>query len=211
MGIHSRSSKVRKKRKYVLKRRAEGQQETSRRIVEATVALHESLGPLAASISAIARRAGVERLTVRAHFPDQHALFEACTALFFTHNPAPDPRRWSGIADPRARLREALTDLYAFYGRTERMLENVTRDARLAPGLVGVGYGKMLSRVRSALTGGWTIDHECEPVFQAALGHALHFTTWRSLVRDHGLSDDQAVELMVRLVTDAGAAGARRD
>lgn len=167
------------------------------------MALHESRGPLAASISAIARRAGVERLTVRAHFPDQHALFEACTALFFTDNPAPDPQRWSGIEDPGARLREALTDLYAFYGRTERMLENVTRDARLAPGLVGVGYRKVLSRMRAALLVGRTVDPEREPVFQAALGHALHFTTWRSLVRDHGLRDDQAVTLMLRFVEGA--------
>ncbi|MHB8731548.1 MAG: TetR/AcrR family transcriptional regulator [bacterium] len=181
--------------------------------MEATVALHESLGPLAASTSAIARHAGVERLTVRSHFPDQQALFTACTELFFTRNPAPDPESWSGILDPRKRLRQALTGLYAFYGRNERMFGNVTRDARLAPGLVGVGYRALLSRMRSALSAGWKIDRRDEPVFQAALGHALDFTTWRSLVRDYGLREDQAVELMLNLVANASttAVGGQTD
>ncbi len=194
---------MRKKRKYELRRRAERQQETSRRIVEAAVALHESLGPLATSISAIARRAGVERLTVRAHFPTLPDLFTACSGLFFTRNPPPDPGSWSRVPDPRARLREALTQLYAFYGRHERMLANVTRDARLAPDLVGVSYRALLLRMRSVLSAGWEIDRRAESVFQAALGHALDFTTWRSLVRDQGLPDDQAVGLMLRLVADA--------
>lgn len=210
MGTHGRSSKIRQKRKYELRKRAERQRETRRRIVEATVALHESLGPLAASISAIATRADVERLTVRAHFPEPRDLFEACSALFFTRNPPPDPEKWSSIVDPRDRLKPALTELYAFYSRNERMLGNVTRDARLAPDLVGVGFRVLLSRMRSALAAGWTIDPQNEPVLQAALGHALDFTTWRSLARDHGLRDDQAVELMRDLVADASTVAVGR-
>ena len=174
------------------------------------MALHESLGPLATSVSAIAKRAGVERLTVRAHFPALPDLFKACAGLFFTRNPPPDPESWRGIPDPRERLKRALTELYAFYSRNERMLGNVTRDARLAPDLVGVGFRVLLSRMRSALAAGWTTDPQGEPIFQAALGHALDFTTWRSLVRDHGLNDYQAVELMWHLVADASTVRVER-
>jgi AcrR family transcriptional regulator len=213
LGAHDRSSKIRKKRKYELRRRAERQQETRQRIVEATVALHESLGPLATSVSAIAKRAGVERLTVRAHFPALPDLFKACSGLFFARNPPPDPDAWSRIPDPKERLREALTQLYAFYSRHGRMLGNVTRDARLAPDLVGVSYRALLVRMRSVLSAGWEAARDGRPVLQAALGHALDFTTWRSLVQDHGLRDDQAVALMVRLVADsrAIAVGRRTD
>jgi AcrR family transcriptional regulator len=97
--MHDRSSKIRQKRKCELRKRAERQRETRQRIMETTVVLHESLGPLATSISAIARRAGVERLTVRAHFPEPRDLFKACSALFFTRNPPPDPETWSSIVD----------------------------------------------------------------------------------------------------------------
>ncbi len=192
-----------KRRKYEMKRRAQRQQATRRRIVEATVALHEEVGPLQTSFSAIAKRAGVQRLTVRAHFPGLPDLFAACSSLFFTRNPPPDPERWRAMPDAPARLRQALRELYAFYGRTERMLGNVTRDAELAPDLVGVPYKRLLLRMRAALSAGWPVDETREPLFLAALGHALEFTTWRSLVRDHGLRTGQAVDLMLALAAEA--------
>jgi AcrR family transcriptional regulator len=58
------------KRKYEMKKRAERQRETRRRIVEATVELHRTHGPANTTISEIAQRAGVNRLTVYNHFPD---------------------------------------------------------------------------------------------------------------------------------------------
>ena len=194
-----------RKRKYEMKRRAERQQATRRRIVEATVALHEEIGPLRTSFSDIAKRAGVQRLTVRAHFPALPGLFAACSSLFFTRNPPPDPERWRAMPDPRVRLRKALGKLYVFYGRTEQMLGNVTRDAELAPGLIGVPYTRLLLRMRKALSAGWPVDDNRKPLFLAALGHALEFTTWRSLVRDHGLRTGQAVDLMVALAVKAQA------
>jgi hypothetical protein len=39
---------------------------------------------------------------------------------------------------------------------------------------------------------------------RAAIGHALAFSTWRSLTHDQGLSDADAVRMMCRLV-DAAA------
>ncbi len=67
-------------RKYALKARAEKQAETRRRIVEATAALHTEVGPAQTTVAEIARRAGVQRLTVYNNFPDERQLFEACGA-----------------------------------------------------------------------------------------------------------------------------------
>ena len=68
------------KRPYRLGERAKSQEQTRLRIVEATVALHEELGPRNTTITDIAKRAGVQRLTVYSHFADETAVFQACTA-----------------------------------------------------------------------------------------------------------------------------------
>ena len=123
-------------RKYELRRRAERQEETRQRIVEATVALHETLGAARTTISDIAARAGVERATVYRHFPDERALLTACSGHYVARHPRPDPAPWIEIADPETRLRAALAEVYAYHRRTERMTDRAIRDlagrARLA-------------------------------------------------------------------------------
>src|SRR3954468_2933551 len=109
------------KRKYELKKRAERQAETRRRIVEATVQLHQEVGPAKTTISEVAERAGVQRLTVYNHFPDERALLGACSAHWVEHNPPPDPTEWVAIDDPDERMRTALSELYGFYEATEDM------------------------------------------------------------------------------------------
>src|SRR5580765_8492108 len=105
-------------RPYRMKRRAESQQETRLRITESAVALHGSIGPSRTSISAVAKHAGVRRSTVYRHFPDEASLFAACTGHWMAANPMPDLEVWAAIDEPEARLRLALEQLYAFYGRT---------------------------------------------------------------------------------------------
>src|SRR3954462_10108184 len=91
-------------RKYDRKRRAEQQAETRRRIVEAMVALHGEVGPARTTISAVAERAGVERLTVYRHFADETAMFQACSAHFAAEvAPYPDPADWADVLDPAER------------------------------------------------------------------------------------------------------------
>src|SRR5579862_8516134 len=121
------------KRPYRMKVRAELEEQTRRRITESTVALHEELGPARTSISAIAERAGVRRSTVYRHFPDERALFAACSSHFRAANPPPDPSRWREIGDPALRTRAALGELYAFYGRTEPMYTSLLRDEPVVP------------------------------------------------------------------------------
>jgi AcrR family transcriptional regulator len=189
-------------RKYDMKRRAEHQQETRRRIVEATVGLHETVGMARTSISAIAERAGVQRLTVYRHFPDERALFSACSAHWSAANPPPDPTPWSQIPDPEERLRVALSEVYAYYHRAEPMMANVVRDAQVhaLTREMAEPFFQHWERMRYVLITGWGVEDEQLALLLAALGHALDFQTWRSLVRERGLGDPEAVGLMVTMV-----------
>ena len=121
------------KRTYRKTRRADLEEQTRLRITESTVALHEELGPARTSISAVAERAGVRRSTVYRHFPDDEALFAACSAHYRAANPPPDPGEWAAIEDPVERTATALRELYAFYGRTEAMYTSLLRDEPLVP------------------------------------------------------------------------------
>ena len=138
------------KRRYEKKRRAELEAETRRRITETAVELHGTVGPARTSISAIAERAGVRRSTVYRHFPDEAALFDACSSHWAAANPVPDMARWQAIEDPDERLRTALEEFYAYYRRTEAMMDNLHRDELTMP-LVAerfAGYHGYIGAVR---------------------------------------------------------------
>jgi AcrR family transcriptional regulator len=190
------------KRKYELKQRAEQQAETRRRITEATVELHRTVGPAATRISEIARRAGVQRVTVYNHFPDESALFAACSAHWRALHPTPDPRAWTAITDSGDRLRSGLCELYAWYRETEPMTANILRDASIVPTMrpfVEQGLGGYLVTVCRILG---------EPIrprvrgrrrvrVDAALEAATSFHFWRQLAP---LGDGDAAELAAGLV-----------
>src|SRR5215204_1260615 len=120
-------------RKYEMKRRAQRMQETRQRIAEAAIELHRTVGPARSTVSAVAEKAGVQRHTYYAHFPEIKDLYQACTAHYLQRNPLPDPSLWAEIADAEERLRVALSEVYAYYGGNEPMLANVLRDAPLDP------------------------------------------------------------------------------
>lgn len=191
-------------RKYELKQRATKQEQTRQRIVEAAVALHESLGPAHTTISAIAERAGVQRLTVYRHFPDDESVFRACTGHWHALHPAPDPAGWTAVADPSARLRLALTELYAFFREGEPMLASAARDLPHVPVLAKVvaeTETPYREQVCHTLITGWTTEGTRREVVTAAIGHAASFPTWQSLVRAHGLADAEVVDLMVCFIS----------
>src|SRR4051794_19506693 len=195
------------KRPYRMKRRAELEEQTRRRITESAVALHEEVGPAQTTISAIAARAGVRRSTVYRHFPDEDALFAACSSHWRAANPPPDPRSWSSIEDPAGRTRAVLRELYAFYGGTEAMYASLLRDEPLVPAVqrrLGDFYG-YLAAIRDDLVAGRGLRGRRAQYVRAAIGHALAFPTWRSLTHEQGLGNDDAVELMCRLVEAAGS------
>lgn len=193
------------RRAYRMTRRAELEDETRLRITKSTVALHEELGPARTSISAVAERAGVRRSTVYRHFPDEAALFAACASHWRAVNPPPDPGAWAVIADPGLRTETALAELYAFYGRTERMYTSLLRDEPLHATVRSQlrGFHDYVHAIADVLMVGRGLRGRPARRTRAAIGHALEFPTWRSLTRDQGLSDADAVRMMCRLVRAA--------
>ncbi len=187
-------------RKYEQRARAEKQDETRQRIVEAAVELHGTIGPVATTLSAVAERAGVQRNTLYRHFPDERSLFMACSGHFFEVNPFPDPTAWVAIADPVERARHGLRELYDFYASTEQTTAHVLRDSEVNGLLREVNTLRTsgpMSAIAEALASGWT-DRPSE--FRATLTLALAFGTWQSLVHDGKLTNDQAAGLMSRML-----------
>jgi AcrR family transcriptional regulator len=189
-------------RKYEMKRRAESVQETRRRIADAAMGLHETVGPARTTVSAIAKKAGVQRHTYYAHFPELKDLYRACTARHMERDPLPDPSRWAEISDPEERLREALYEVYAYYGGNEALLTNVLRDTPLDPVLQenNVFLFRHWESMRDTIADAFEASGERNEALRAAMTLALDLQTWRTLVRQQGLDDDRAVELMVGMV-----------
>ena len=198
------------KRKYELKKRAEEMAETRRRITAAGIDLHGTLGPSRTTMSAVAKRAGVERRTLYRHFPTESDLFEACSTHYFAANPWPDLADWRAIRDPRQRLERALDELYAYYERTEPMLSNVLRDAELidfARDAVAPLHS-YLEHAADTLIAGHGARGRRRKLLAGALRHALAFSTWHSLSTNCvGRSD--AVKLVTALVDAAAVAPTR--
>ena len=196
-----------KRGKYNLKARAERYQQTRQRIVEATVELHRTSGPVRTTITEIAKKAGVERQTVYNHFPDELSLFKACSAHNRALNPPPDPEPWKLVPDPEERLRRALADVYAYYRRNEQMLANVTRDAQANPNTRTVLEPRVKHQesMRHVLAAGWEReDGKRHKLLYGALWTALEFQTWHTLARRQGFEDEEVIELMVGMVRCLG-------
>jgi AcrR family transcriptional regulator len=193
------------KRPYRMKRRAELEEQTRLRITESAATLHtELLGPARTTMGAIAEHAGVRRSTVYRHFPDEEAVFAACSSHWAAANPAPDPGGWTAIADPVVRTEAALHELYAYYRRTRRAYEHLLRDEDLVPVVkrLMAGYHEYLRATEDILVAGRGLRGRAARRTRAALAVALAFPTWRTLTQERGLGDDEAVALMCRLVEE---------
>jgi len=187
-----------KKRKYTKTRRAEQQDETRAKIIDAMVTLHEQLGPANTSIKAIAEKAGVQRLTVYRHFPDDTTLFQACTSHYFGQHPPPNMADWATIDDAGERSSTALLAFYRYYSSTEAMLSAAYRDfdkvkAMQAPMEQFQAY---LDQVRDDLLTSWNLKPADTKTLAITLRHCLRFTTWASL-KNENLSDKKIVDLVM--------------
>lgn len=183
------------KRKYELRARAERQRETRERIVEATMELHGEVGPAATTVAEVARRAGVQRLTVYNHFPEDRELYGACQAHWLELHPLPDFAAALAVADPRARIHAVLAGQYAWYRATEPMAEKVQRDRSTLPALdalLTTTADAGLDQLADALTA----TGAPRPLARLA----LDFWTWRRLTRE-GLDDEAAATLMTDVLT----------
>ena len=183
------------KRRYELKQRAERQDRTRQRIVEATIELHASKGPARTTLSDIARRAGVQRHTLYRHFPDALSLGLACSGLYAERNPLPDPRPWLALAGEE-RLRRGIGELYHYYERNEPMLSRVTADTEthaLTRQMSELRFGEAMAAIHAALA---TVLPRRKAA-RATLDLALEFRTWQRLRRS-GLSTRAAIDTVVR-------------
>jgi AcrR family transcriptional regulator len=190
-------------RTYTLKKRAEQQAETRQRIVEAAVDLHGTVGPARTTFSMVAERAGVQRHTLYAHFPDERSLLMACSALALKRDPLPDPAPWRHIQDRRERLRVGLTAIYGWFERGAELSACVLRDAEIHPPVrdtVAVRMGPTIAAYHE------TLGAKLNTKQRAVLGLALSFYTWRSLVGEGGLAQNAAVDAMLKAIDVAGKA-----
>ena len=186
-------------RAYTLRRRAEQQAETRQRIVAAAVELHTEIGPAQTTISLLAARAGVQRHTVYAHFPEERSLLQACSALALERDPFPEAAAWMGIAEGEERLRKGVSALYSWFERNADLTAKILRDAELHPPtaeIVTLRFAEPLAALAEELSRGIGANVRQ----RAAVRLALSFFTWRDLVRGSGLSVDEAVDLVVRAV-----------
>ena len=193
-------------RTYTLKRRAEQQAETRRRIVEAAVDLHSSVGPALTTFSMVAERAGVQRHTLYAHFPDERSLNLACSGLSLERDPLPDAGVWRDIGDQHERLRTGLLAIYGWYERNADLAGCVLRDAEyhaLTREIAGLRFGPYVTTYHEVL------GADLSEKQHAVLRLALSFFTWRTLVRDGGLKQSAAVATMVQAIDCANEVPAR--
>jgi AcrR family transcriptional regulator len=192
-------------RPYELRARADAMDRTRARITKAAMELHGSIGPAATTMSAVAERAGVTRATLYRHFPNEDALFKACSAEWRSANPAPNVGQWATISDPYDRLAGALPALYGWYRSSEAMRANLLRDLAVLPPAIRAGIESYPRTVADVLEAGWPRRSRLR---RAAIGHAVAFETWQSLAHE-GLSDPEAAKLIIGMISTADQPSAR--
>jgi AcrR family transcriptional regulator len=199
------STQKRNNRKYELKARAESQERTRQRIAKAAAELHEQVGPAETTVAEIARRAGVSRLTVYKHFPDNAALYPACSAHYLEQHPIPDFEAVLAPEDPVDRVHSLLDAVYgSWYPEHRPMLLNLYRDRGLDPALdefMSANGDAALAGLADVLAAGFALSGDRATRLRSVIRLALDFWTWERLSRE-GLDHDQAAALM----TDAIAA-----
>jgi AcrR family transcriptional regulator len=195
-------------RQYTLKKRAEHVAETRRRIVEATVDLHGKIGPASTTLSMIAERAGVQRHTLYAHFPDERSLYLACSGLAFERDPLPEAAHWVDIKSARERLRHGLAALYGWYARNAELAACVLRDAEhhaLTREITELRFGPPMASYRQVLGAGLTARQ------RAFLAVALSFHAWRTLAHEAALSPTAAADVFADAIASMPSSDSARN
>ena len=187
------------KRPYRLGQRALKQEETRLRIVEAAVELHSTIGPARTTVAQIAERAGVQRHTYYAHFPEERELFLACSGLALERDPLPDVERWSALPPGPERLRSGLEQVYQWYSRNAQQAGCVLRDSEhhaLTRETVELRMKPVFERA-AQLLGDGLADSSLALLFVA-----LDFACWRVLAQVH--APEGAASLMTKAILGLG-------
>jgi len=198
--VGARRGRSPERRSYRLRKRAQQQERTRARIVDALVELHRTVGPAKTTVTEVAELAEVGRMTVYNHFPTEGDMIEACSAHWVGANPPPDPDVWSRIHDPAERLEAALRDLYRYYRRNRDMLGRVLRDEPIVPPLADVmkrAWWPMIDDMIRVLAHGRRLRGTRRARVEAALRLVLDFATWRTVGT---LGDEEAARVAAGMV-----------
>jgi AcrR family transcriptional regulator len=150
------------------------------------------------TVADVARRAGVQRPTVYAHFPDLKALLPACTAHWLGEHPLPDLGPAFAIEDPVERLRVALALFYGWYRETAPMQQRLLSE-RTPVSVLDVWLEQSMDPVFAEVTASLAAGFS-RPEARVVVALALDFWTWRRLDSE-GLDDAAASSLMAELVS----------
>jgi Bacterial regulatory proteins, tetR family. len=193
-----------------MRRRAELVDQTRLRITEAAMRLHTTVGPSNTTVSTVAEEAGVTRLTVYRHFRDQDELFQACRGHWLSANPPPDDAAWRAIPVLEDRARRAFSDLYGWYRDHGAELFPIYRDMGTMPRSTQEAMRAESGARADALLDGLPVSRTARRQLRAVAGHLVSLMTWRSLVVEQGLGEDEAVDVAVRLLSAAASTPAGR-
>lgn len=173
------------------KRRA-AVEETRRRIVEATLALHAEKGVFGTSWKDIAGRADVSVATVYKHFPTLDELVPACGALIMSITDPPSPgdaqRIFAGASSLEERIRRLVSEMFDFYERAEPYMEVGPKERQL-PAVQEWEAGMRATREALAREALRPCGPE-EPTVRAVAA-LLDFPMFKSF-RRHGVARDEA-------------------
>ena len=176
-------------------KRARQMAETRQRITEAAMRLHTTVGPANTTISAVAEEASVTRVTVYNHFPNEEQLFLACSAHWADLHPPPDSGTWEDIPDWEPRVRNALTDLYGWYEANHADLFPILRDFEAMPAAFREDMTARFAEFGQTLVRGSGVRGRRRDRLTAVASLVTSFWTWHSLVIQHGLITDDAIEV----------------
>lgn len=189
-------------RSYRLGRRAETAEETRRRIVEATYALHSERGIAGTTMKDIAERAGVSVGTVYHHFPSYPDAIAACGAFATVRVPAPTAAIYEGAAGRRERVQRLARALFDYYER-QPALSSVRRDAHIAEMLQVHAAHEAANRLALAVEAVGTASTDARGAVAALVDVEVYHSFQRQGFGPASAAD--AVAALINAWLDAGA------
>jgi AcrR family transcriptional regulator len=183
-------------RKYTMDKRKAAVEETRRRILEATLALHSEKGIFGTSWQDIARRADVSVGTVYKHFPSLDELVPACGELMYAITRPPSledaPEIFAGAYALEERLGRLISELFDFYERGAPYIETDFQERQLPVVQEWESYMRatITGLVREAL-----VSAEPDERTVQAVSALLDFSTFKSFL-DRDIEKDQVAKTM---------------
>jgi AcrR family transcriptional regulator len=181
-------------RKYDMGKRKAAVEETRRRILEATLALHSEKGIFGTSWQDIAKRADVSVGTVYKHFPSLDELVPACGELMYAITRPPSledaPQIFAGASSLEERLERLVSELFGFYERGAPYIEPDIQERQLPAAQEWEAY------MRATIAG--LVREALQPAapdedMVGAVSALLDFTTFKSFL-ERDIQKDHAAK-----------------